>query len=153
MKRYTHSVKGIDPIADAFAGTVYTDIFSMRNHKTAEVLVYVGVGATGTSTITVEASDDVSGTTTSAIPFYYQEVLSGDTHGTLTQATTAGFTTTAGSSKIVKLYINASDIGATGYEFCRVKFVEVVNSAVLGGVLIQLLDARFESSVQATAIV
>lgn len=153
MKTYPHVVKGIDPVADAFAGTANTDVFSMRNYKTAIAYVIVGVGATGTSTITVTACDDVTPTNETAIPFLYQEVLSGDTAGDLTQATTAGYTTTAGSSKIIKIYIDASDIGATGYEFCRVNFVEVVNSPVLGGVMIELTDPRFDEDIQETAIV
>lgn len=153
MKTYPHFVKGLDPVADAFAGTVYTDVFSMRNYKTALIQMYIGVGTTGTSTITVNACDDVSASTETAVPFLYQQILTGDTASALTQATTAGFTTTAGSSKFVNVWVNASDIGATGYEFCRAKFVEVANAACLGGVTVMLLDPRYDEDIQPTAIV
>ena len=51
-----------------------------------------GYYATGTSTITIEACDDVSASNVSAIPFKYQKQTgSDDTYGALTSATTAGF--------------------------------------------------------------
>lgn len=153
MKTYPHVVMGIAPVADAFAGTANTDVFSMRNYKTAIAYVIVGVGATGTSTITVTACDDTTPTNETAIPFLYQQTATGDTAGAITQATTAGYTTTAGSNKIIKIFIDASDIGATGYEFCRVNFVEVANSPVLGGVMIELVDPRYDEDIQPTAIV
>ena len=153
MKTFPHFVKGIDPVANAFAGTVYTDVFSMRNYKTALIQMYIGVGATGTSTITVEGCSTVGAAATTAVPFLYQQILTGDTASALTQATTAGFTTTAGSSKFVNVWVDASDIGATGYEFVRGKFVEVAASACLGGVTVMLLDPRFDEDIQPTAIV
>lgn len=146
-------VKGIDPVADAFAGTVYSDIVSMRNHGTVEFIIYKGVGATGTSTITVEACDDVSASTTSAVPFYYQAITSGDTHGTLTAAAATGFTTTAGSSQLYRILVSAKALAASGYEFVRLAAVEVVNSPVIGGILIAMYDSRDGRDVPATAIV
>ena len=153
MKEINKLVKGLDPKADAFAGTVYTDIWSMRNYGAAEVIRYDGVGTTGTSLITVEACDDVSASTTSAVPFKYQEIASGDIPGAITNATTAGFTTTAGSSKIIRIYVDASVLASSGYEFCRAKFVEVADAAVLGGVIVELKQPRSDAEVPVTAIV
>lgn len=153
MKSLSKLVKGLDPVADAFAGTVYSDIVSMRNYKTCEFILYAGVGATGTSTLTVEACDDTSGSTTSAVEFAYQQILSGDTPAALTKATTAGFTTTAGSSKIIRVIVDASVLGPTGYEFVRLKAVESVDSPVLGGILIKLSESKDEREIPATAIV
>ena len=146
-------VKGIDPVADAFDSTVTTDIVSLRNHGRVEFLIYKGVGATGTSTITVEACDDVAGTTSSAVAFSYQAITSGDTPGSLTKATAAGFTTTAGSSQLYRVFVDSSVLAASGYEFIRLKAVEVVNSPVLGGILIILKDGKEQSDVPPTAIV
>lgn len=146
-------VKGLDPIADAFDGTKYTDIVSMRNYKYAKFIVYKGVGATGTSTITVEACDDVSGTTTSAVPFTYQAITSGDTPGAVTAATTAGFTTTAGSSQMYVINVDSAVMGASGYEFLRLKAVESVDSPVVGAILIELEEPKIAKEVPPTAIV
>lgn len=153
MREIRKLVKGLDPVADAFSGTVYSDIVSMRNYQQALFVIYKGVGATGTSTITVEACDDVSGSNSSAVEFKYQAITSGDTPGAITDATTAGFATTAGSSQLYKIYVDASVMGNSGYEFLRLKAVEVVDSPVLGGIMIELYESKDERAVPATAIV
>jgi len=153
MKSINKLVKGLDPVADAFAGTKYSDIVSMRNYGTCEFIIYKGVGTTGTSTITVEACDDVSASTTAAVAFRYQAITSGDTPGSITEATTAGFTTTAGSSQLYRVWVDASELASEGYEFVRLKAVEVANDPVLGGILINLSEPRHDAEVPATAIV
>jgi hypothetical protein len=153
MRTFNHLVKGLDPVADAFTGTVYSDIVSMKNHNHVQFIIYKGVGATGTSTITVEACDDVSASNSEAVAFHYQAITSGDTHGSLTAATTAGFTTTAGSSQLYKIEVDAEALLSSGYEYIRLKAVEVVDSPVLGGVLINLTEPRYDEAVQTTAIV
>ena len=152
MRSMIHACKGIDPVADFMAGTVYTDVVSMREYKLAVFSIYVGVGTTGTSLITIEACDDFTPTNKSAIPFAYQEIATGDTHGALTKATTAGFTTTAGSSKIIKIYVNASDLASSGYPNVRLKAVEVANDPVLGGIEIDLMEPRYDMEIPNTAI-
>src|SRR3989337_3151453 len=92
--------KGLDPVADAFSGTVRSDVYSLRAHGRILFVVYVGVGATGSSTITVNACDDVTPSNRTAIPFWYREIIgttdTGDTDGAITRAGVTGFTTTAG---------------------------------------------------------
>jgi hypothetical protein len=153
MRTFNHLVKGLDPVADAFAGTVYSDIVSMKNHNHVQFILIKGVGATGTSTITIEASDDVSASNVEAVPFHYQAITSGDTHGALTAATTTGFTTTAGSSQLYKIEVDVEALLSSGYEYIRLKAVEVANDPVLGGILINLTEPRYDEAVQATAIV
>lgn len=152
MKNYTHLVKGIDPVADAFAGTVSTDIVSMKGHETVEFYIIKGVGATGTATITVEACDDTTPTTTLAIPFRFQSILTEDVHGVMTEVDAAGFTTTAGSSQLYKVSIDAQGLAASGYEYVRLTSTEVVNDPVLGGVLINLVTPRFGQAVQESVL-
>jgi len=153
MKSIPKIVKGIDPVADAFSGAVSTDVFSMADHKTAVAIITKGVGAVGTSTITVQACDDVVPTNTSAIPFKYQTILSGDTPGAITSVAATGFATTAGSSQRYLVYVDASDLAASGYKYCRITATEVVNDPVLGGIDIILIEGRTEREVSATAIV
>lgn len=152
-RKQSKAVKGIDPVADAFAGTASTDIVSMRNNHLVEFIIYKGVGTTGTSTITVEACDDVSASNTSAIPFWYQAITSGDTPGAITAAAATGFTTTAGSSQIYRVWADARELASSEYEFVRLTATEVVNSPVLGGVLILLHESTDGRDVPATAIV
>lgn len=140
MMENLHFAKGIDPVADVFdnAATPATDVFSMRGHGRGLFVIYIGVGATGTQTMTVEACDDVVPTNTVAIPFWYRQILTGDTPSAITRAAAAGFTITAGSSKIVLLEVDAKDLAddGGGYGFVRMKqSAEPVNSPVLGGVI------------------
>ncbi len=153
MKRFNHPVKGLDPVADAFSGTVYSDVINMKNYGHIQFVIYKGVGATGTSTITVEACDDVTPSNVSAVPFRYQTITSGDTEGTPTAAATTGFTTTAGSSQLYKIEVDSDALGASGYGYCRLKAVEVVDSPVLGGILAILTEGKYKDAVPDSAIV
>lgn len=142
-----HFVKGLDPVADAFAGaTVYSDVVDMQEYDECLFVIHTGVGATGTSTLTVEACDDIVPTTTAAIAFRYKAILSGDTHGALTAAAAAGVATTAGNSKIYVIEVQAQDLVSTGYRYVRLKAAEVVDSPVLGGILIILGAPKYQGT-------
>lgn len=155
MKRINKQVLGLAPAEDAFSGTVRSDVVTMKNYKTAEFVVLKGAGATGTTKITVEASDDVTPTNVVAIPFKYQAITSGDTPGVVTDATSTGFDTTAGENQIYRIYVDAAQIADANidYGYVSVKFVEQVDSPCTGAVLISLLESRNDSEVPATAIV
>lgn len=148
-----HPLKGLDAVADAFSGTVYSDIFNAKAYSKFVFVIHKGVGTTGTSTITIEATDDVSGSNVTAVPFFYKAMTSGDTEGAMTAATTAGFATTAGSSQIYLIEVDTSELGDTGYGYLRLKAVEVANDPVLGGVIAFGLGGRYQQDVPATAIV
>jgi hypothetical protein len=140
-----HFIKGLDPVADAFAGTVTSDVVK----ATAEGVLFLiskGVGATGTSTVTVEACDDTTPTTAAAVAFMYRSCVTADTWSAWARATTSGFVTTAGSSQRYQVYAEASELaseGSSGYAYARLKAVEVVDSPVLGGIEIALINPRF----------
>lgn len=153
MNNYFHYVKGLDPIADAFSGTVYSDVISLKNHDYVTFIIYKGVGTTGTSTITVEACDDTTPTNTSAIPFSYRSITTNDTHSEQTNAAATGFTTTAGSSQLYAIDVDSSLLNASGYQYVRLKAVEVVDSPVLGGIVALLSEPKYNKAVQGSAIV
>lgn len=153
MKNLYHVVNALPPVADAFAGTKYTDIINMKNYEHISFIIQCGVGATGTATVTVEACDDVVPSNTEAIPFVYQECVSGDTFGAITKATTAGFTTSAASNKMYKIDVDAEALASSGYGYIRLKSVEVADDPVLGGVLAILTEAKYEQEIPDTAIV
>ena len=96
-----HLVKVLDPIADAFSGTPTMEVINMENWGHCSFIIYQGVGATGSSTITVLAASNVTPDASSAIPFHYREYTTGDTGGALTAATTSGYINTVGSSRLV----------------------------------------------------
>lgn len=148
MKGFTHLVKGLDPVADAFKDTVYSDVVSMKNHALCEFVIYKGVGATGTSAITVEACDNTTPTKHIAIPFKYQKVLSDDTHSALTDADDTGFTTSAGSSQIYRIFVDRKALTESGYTYVRLVADESVDGAVVGAVLVILSEPDIDTSVQ-----
>lgn len=135
-----HFVKGLDPVADAFAGTVYSDVIEVAGEGIG-FLIYKGVGTTGTSTITVNACDDTTPTTESAVVFWYKRISTTDSGWTA--ATTAGFTTTAGSSDMYLIAVPKDVCASTGYKYARLKAVESVDSPVLGGVAAFVFGLRY----------
>ena len=148
-----HALKGLDPVADVFDTVQHSDVINLKNHHNCLFTVYVGVGATGTQTFTVDACDDVTPSNTSAIPFHYRQTLTGDTPGAITAATSAGFTVTAGSSKIIEIEVESQALAASGYGYVRLTSTEVTNSPVLGGILAQLFNPRYAVAVSDSAIV
>src|SRR6185369_2229541 len=128
-------VKVLDPVADAFDSTPTTEVISMKNLQRILFLVHIGVGATGSSTFTVEACDDVVPTNVVAIPFYSREILTGDTEGAITLRAATGFVNTVGSSKLIAIEVREDALAASGYGYIRLKAVESVNSPVLGGIV------------------
>lgn len=129
--------KGIDPVADALAGTKYSDVFDLSLFNKLVFLIHKGVGATGVSTITARAysSTDPS-TADTAIPFRYKAVTSGDTQGAVTQADTTGFALTAGSSQVYAIEIDSQAAASAGLKYVYLKAVESVDSPVLAGITV-----------------
>ena len=147
--------KGIDPIADAFAGAnVRSDVYSLRDHGRILAVFYIGVGVTGTQAVLVNSCDDAVPTTRTTMPFWSREILTGDTESAITRRAAAGFTITAGSSKIVLIEADAKDLAA-GDSFVEFEFDESVDSPCLGGLHVILGGApnRYARQVNATVIV
>ncbi len=136
-----HWVKGLDAVADAFSGTVYSDVFEVAGDG-AVFILHKGVGTTGTSTITIEACSNTAAASTTALPFFYRACTTGDTWGDWTAATTSGFTTTAGSSQLYEIRVPSEHVGAAGYAYIRLKAVESANDPVLGGILCGVYGLR-----------
>jgi hypothetical protein len=148
-----HIVTGLDPVADSLAGTVYSDVVNMEEYDAIRFILHKGVGATGTSTLTIEACDNAAGDNPVAIPFNYQAYISTTTDlpGDVTAATATGFATTAGSSQIYVLEAESQRLTANK-SWIRLKAVEVVDSPVLAGILIEMLGPRYGNDIPATVI-
>ena len=153
MKEFNHVVNALVPVADAFAGTKYTDIINMKDFSHIQFVIQKAAGAVGTSTITVEACDDVVPTNVVAIPFKYQACTTGDTFGALTTAEATGFATTAGANQLYKIEVDSDALAASGYGYIRLKAVEVVDDPVLGGIIAVLTEPRYGQEVPNTEIV
>jgi len=147
----SHLEVGLAAVADAFSGTVTSDVVSMKHHGRVRFVYHWGVGTTGTTLITIEACDDTTPTNVSAVPFRYRSTVAGSAPGAWAAATSAGFTTTAGSNQVVECEIAVEALLASGYSFVRSKSVEQVDSPLLGGILIEMLEPRIADGAPATA--
>jgi hypothetical protein len=147
-----HVVSILDPVADAFSATPTLDIVNVSGYNHCTFLVWWGVGATGTVTFTVEASDDVSGSNVSAVEFSVRrQPTSTNVQGALSVNATT-YATTAGSSQIYIIEVDVAKLGATGYKFLKLKGVELVDSPILGGVLAILSQPRYAGAIMPAAI-
>jgi hypothetical protein len=138
-----HAVPGLAPAANVFAGTVATDVIKMPGEGILFTLIK-GVGATGTTVVTALACDDVTPTTTHAVAFKYRISTTPDVWGDWTEATTTGFTTTAGSNQLYEIWVAAEELAHIGYAYVKLQCVESVANAVAGGILAQLFGGRYK---------
>lgn len=148
----SHLEVGFVPVADAWSTTTgVTDVINMNKHNRVRFILFWGVGATGTFTPVVEACDDTTPSNVTAIAYRYRVTTAGSV-GAITSVAATGFTTTAGSNQIVEIEVTAAEVGATGYSYVRVKCTEVVDSPILGGCVIELLEPQHAGSTQISAI-
>lgn len=143
--------KGLDPVANAFAGTVRSDVLRVTEAHKAIFLIYKGVGTTGTSVVTVQACDDASPSNETAVAFRYRRLNSTDSPGAVTECASTGFTTTAGSSDLYAIEVDCKALASSGYKFVCLKMVESAASAVVGAIVAMLVPRYADSSNTITA--
>lgn len=154
-----HIVSGLYPVADAFATSMTTDFISLANYRKITFLIHTGTatGGTANGTVTLLASAVAAGSSTTALAFKYRLCASStsvDTWGALTDATSSGFSMTAGSNYLYEVEILAEEIEAqaAGKYFVALKVTESSNDPVVAGVIAILSDARYPQAVPVTAI-
>lgn len=152
FNEHIHTVQALAPDADALAGTVTTDVINMKNWGHIEFNLQKGVGATGTTVVTILACDDAVPSNTVAIPFKYRKCTSGDTFTALTAAAATGVTVSAGSNQQWRFEVEA-DALPEGYSYIQLQAVEGVDSPVDAAITAILTQPRYAASINATAIV
>jgi hypothetical protein len=149
-----HAVQALAPDSDLFNGDPSTDWLNTKFYKSVLFVVAIGVGATGTATITANMAEDASGTGSTAIPFTYKRVAdttSSDVPGARTSATASGFTTTAGSNQLYLIEVDAEDLDSDS-PFVNLTLTEGVDSPVDAGVTAILGEPRYAGDTAKTAI-
>ena len=136
-----HAIPVLYPVADFLDTTINTDIVEVLGEG---VLFEVtkGVGDTGTSTLTIQACDTIVPGNTTAVAFMYRISTTPDIWGAWTQATAAGFATTAGANQMYQLYADAAELASEGYGYARMHGVEVANDPVIGCVNAYIVTPR-----------
>lgn len=114
-----HIVAGLHPV-DLGGSGVSHDYFKMTDYQHASVIILKGVGSG--ATVTVYESQDSAGSTEATMDFYYasEATSTGDTLGSLTAATTAGFSIATSSCIFYTIEVDASELTDT-YEYMTVK--------------------------------
>jgi len=114
-----------------------------------------GAAADNTNTITVQAGTAVDSCATDIV-FKYRKIVSGDTYGALTQATTAGFSLTASTANqyaIVEVDAETVAAGGTNYDCVALTVTEAGSAAAQVGCVVAILsEPRYPQELLATAI-
>ena len=144
-----HVVNALPPI-DVGGGAKTSDYFSLKNYAHASIIVTMGV-VTNDTLITVEESDDSSGSNTTAIAFarYEEKTAAGDTLSTRTATAAAGFQTGTNNSTTFVIEIDASQL-TDGYPYLVVKTDNA--AAALISVVAILSGSRYAKEQTPTAI-
>jgi len=141
------------PDADVLTGTVTTDVYNLKLYDHITFFLMVGVGATGTTTITVEEATDNAGAGATAIAFNSR--IGADTGvalGAVVQTPATGLLTIAGSNKLTVVEVDAADL-SDGSNFVRLKLVEAVDSPVDAAIFAVLSKASYAEATMPDATI
>lgn len=154
-----HIVNGLVPDADRFATSGVTDRINMANYGRITFVIHTGdaTGGTANGAVTLNAYAAASGGSGTALAFKYRVCASSttvDTWGDLTDATTSGFSMTAGDNYIYIVTITADDLVAQidGKPFVELTVTESSNDPIDAGVLVLLDHPRYGVDTPQTAI-
>ncbi|WP_397570652.1 hypothetical protein [Schlesneria sp. T3-172] len=154
VMEHCHVVKGLDPVADFNAGTAgVTQAVALKLWHRVLFVIHKGVGTTGTSTITVEGCTSAAGAGATAVPFRYRATPTGDSAGAIQTATASGFATTAGSSQLYEIEVDADALISGGFKYVRLQCTEVVDSPVLGGILIMMFGPKYPGAAAPATVI
>ena len=137
---------------DIFNGSPDTDIVNMKYWRDCIFTIQKGAGAAGTATVTVESCDTVVPGTATAVAFKYRAMtLATDTWSAWTDATSAGFTTTAGADDMYEIWVRADGLYSTDH-YVRMALAEVDSTACDGGIQAVLFNPRYAEDVNPTVL-
>lgn len=131
INAYTHPATAHE---DIFNGNLTSDVVSLANYGSQVFVLTKGPGATGTAVVTVESCDDTTPTTSTAVAFQYQITTSGNTISVITDATSSGFTTTAGANQTYAIEVRDDQLSGNN-RYARIVFTESANDPVDGGLI------------------
>lgn len=146
-----HFVNALAP-KDITGAATNTDVFSMKGHSHATLIVQLGVTGAA-STITVEACDDFTPSNVAAIAYaaYKEETADGDTLGARTAIAAAGFATSTNNGIFYVIEVDAADL-PVGKPNLRLVLSDP-SAATFASVLAILTGPRYGGDQSATVIV
>ncbi len=145
-------VVNILPPQDVDSGKT-SDVFSLKNHAHATIIVTCGSTNADAGNITIEECDDFTPTNDTAIPFTYykEETAGGDTLSAKQTAVAAtGIDVSANDNTTYVIEIDASQL-SDGYPNLILKWSDP-GGATYGSAVAILSGSRYAGSENATAI-
>ena len=147
-----HILNGIWPNADIYESGPITSVgVNMGKYDHATFILSEGAGGTGTTTITVIACTDTSGTSPTAIPFRYRLMGTQDTWGAATAVEATGYATIAGANKMIAIEVDAENLTAAK-PYAAVVLTELADAVCIGSMIIICHEARYSQAIPMTAI-
>jgi hypothetical protein len=145
-----HIINALPPVD--ITGGKFSDVWSMRNHAHATIIVQVGVSAAAWTKIILNACDDFTPATRIAIPYtlFVEETAAGDTLAAKEAVLATGRTPSANDSIMYVIEVDASEL-PNGFPNLEVSLTNGANS-VIGSVIAILSGSRFAEDLSATAI-
>ncbi len=134
-------INALAPLADRYNGDPASDVVLLKNYDRVIFAIY-GTATTGTAVVTAEECDDVTPTTSNAVPFTYYSNVATDVFSAATAATASGFTTATAATYIYLIEVKAHDL-TDGFPGVRLVLTEGVNAAVAASVIAIAGDARY----------
>ncbi len=137
---------------DIFNGSPGGDVINMRDWRDIIFWIQEGAGGTGQTVVTVESCDNVTPSTQTPIIFRYRIIAAvGDTWTAWTDATVAGFTTTAAADSMYEIWARAAELSGTN-QYIRMKTDESESTAVDGGMGAILFNPRYAEDINRTVL-
>lgn len=145
-----HIVNILPP--QAITDAKVSDVFSLKNHAHATIIVTAGSTNADAGNITIEECDDFTPTNSAAIGFAYykEETAAGDTLSAKQTATTAGIDVSGNDNITYVIEIDASQL-SDGYPNLVLKWSAPGGATYVSAVAI-LSGSRYAGSENATAI-
>ena len=144
-------IVNITPPIDINGAGATSDYFNVKGASHVSIICQLGVTGAAT-TITVEESDDASGSNTTAIAFtsYAEETAGGDTLTGPTATTSSGITGSTNDGVMYVIEIDASQL-TDGFPYLVVKASDPSAATLYSAVAI-LSGVRYQQNVTPTAI-
>lgn len=155
FSQYHKVVNVFEPKTDRWNTDAQSDIVSLKNYKHVTFLIMTGASADNTNAVTVQAGISISSCATDIV-FKYRKIITGDTYGSLTQASTSGFNFTASTANQYSIVeVDAADVAAAGtnYDCVAVTVTEGGTATAQDGAIVAILsEARYPQEGLVTAI-
>lgn len=157
-----HIVAAFYPVADAFTTGITTDYVSLENYQVATLLVATGAveDADESNLVTFNASDNASGSNTTAMAFRHRVVASSttvDVWGALTAATSSGFNFSAPNSDANTMWyatVTADEVSSAQADakFLSATIAETADKTITAGGIWILSKPRYPQALPKSAI-